>query len=278
MCQVIRPGIGDITWNLFAPAQALREARTAAWRLWIALLSCVLSACAGVPLMSYVMAAAPPPTLAVSGTSARFPLHHIYCIGRNYADHAKEMGAAVDKVRPMFFMKPADAVVTDNADIAYPPATLDLHHEVEMVVALAAGGRDIAPARALECVFGYGVGLDLTRRDLQAAAKSNGHPWDVAKGFDQSAPVSAIHPVAAIGHPAHARLSLAVNGHTRQETDIAAMIYSVAQIIHELSLLWELRPGDLVFTGTPAGVAALQRGDRVRAQLGDFAILEGRIV
>jgi fumarylpyruvate hydrolase len=228
--------------------------------------------------MSYVIAAPALPSLPVAGSDARFPLRRIYCIGRNYADHAKEMGASVDRGQPMFFMKPADAIVTDGADIAYPSATADLHHEVEMVVALAAGGRDIPVERALDCVFGYGVGLDLTRRDLQAAAKAKGHPWDVAKGFDDSAPVSAIHPVAAVGHPRHASLALVVNGETRQQTDIDAMIFPVAAIIHELSKLWELKAGDLIFTGTPAGVAALQRGDHVRAQLGDFARLEGHIV
>ena len=228
--------------------------------------------------MSFIIPVPPPPSVPIAGSDARFPVHRIYCIGRNYADHAKEMGASVERGQPMFFMKPADALVTDGADIAYPSATQDLHHEVEMIVALAAGGRDIPLDRALDCVYGYGVGLDLTRRDLQAAAKAKGHPWDVAKGFDASAPVSAIHPVAKIGHPQSATLSLQVNGETRQHTDIAAMIFPVAAIIHELSKLWELKPGDLIFSGTPAGVAALQQGDRVHAQLGDFATLDGHIV
>jgi len=216
--------------------------------------------------------------IAVHGSTDRFPVHRIYCIGRNYADHAKEMGAAIERSRPMFFMKPADAIVTDGADVPYPPATRELHHEVEMVVALARGGRDIPLDRALDCVFGYGVGLDLTRRDLQTAAKAKGHPWDVAKAFDHSAPVSTLQPVAAIGHPDQARLTLAVNGEMRQQSDIDQMIFSVAEIIHELSKLWTLAPGDLIFTGTPAGVAALQRGDRFRAELERIAILEGRIV
>ncbi len=228
--------------------------------------------------MSYAIVAPALPSLAIAGIDARFPLHRIYCIGRNYADHAKEMGASVERGQPMFFMKPADAIVTDGADIAYPPATQDLHHEVEMIVALASGGRDIPLERARDCVYGYGVGLDLTRRDLQAIAKTKGHPWDVAKSFDDSAPVSAIHPVATIGHPSHALLSLQVNGQTRQQSDIDAMIFPVAAIIHELSKLWELKAGDLIFSGTPAGVAALQRGDHVKARLGDFAILDGHIV
>jgi fumarylpyruvate hydrolase len=227
--------------------------------------------------MTTVIASPSIPTIAVGGRDARFPVHRIYCIGRNYADHAKEMGAAVERSQPMFFMKPADAVVTDGADVPYPSATRELHHEVEMVVALASGGRDIPIDRALDCVFGYGVGLDLTRRDLQAAAKAKGHPWDVAKGFDHSAPVSALQPVAAIGHPSRARLVLTVNDETRQQSDINQMIFGVAEIVHELSKLWTLAAGDLIFTGTPAGVAALQRGDHFRAELEGIAILEGRI-
>ena len=228
--------------------------------------------------MSYVINAGSPASLAVADSNARFPVHRIYCIGRNYADHAKEMGAMVERTQPMFFMKPADAVVTDGADVPYPSATHDVHHEIEMVVALKSGGRDITVQSALDCVFGYGVGLDLTRRDLQAAAKAKGHPWDVAKGFDHSAPVSTIHPVAAIGHPSHCALTLTVNGEMRQRSDIDQMILSVAEIIHELSKLWTLVPGDLIFTGTPAGVAALVRGDRFRAELAGVAALEGRIV
>ncbi|NCT67709.1 MAG: fumarylacetoacetate hydrolase family protein [Rhodanobacteraceae bacterium] len=227
--------------------------------------------------MNYVIPVPAVPSLPVAGSSARFPVHRIYCIGRNYAEHAQEMGAAVERTQPMFFTKPADAVVTDGADVPYPSATQDLHHEVEMVVALAHGGRDIPLEQALDCVFGYGVGLDLTRRDLQAAAKAKGHPWDVAKGFDHSAPVSALQPVAAVGHPQSARLSLEVNGTPRQQADIATMIFPVAAIIAELSKLWALQPGDLIFTGTPAGVAALARGDRFRAELAGIALLEGRI-
>ncbi len=229
--------------------------------------------------MSFVFGLPTVPSLPVTGGGARFPVHRIYCIGRNYADHAKEMGAqAVSRANPVFFMKPADAVVAGGGDIPYPSATRELHHEVEMVVALQGGGRDLDPARALECVFGYGVGLDLTRRDLQAAMKAKGLPWDVAKGFDHSAPVSALRPASEIGHPAHARLSFAVNGKVRQDTDIADMIFAVPEIIAELSRLFELKAGDLVFTGTPAGVGPLVRGDRVTAELHGIAALEGRIV
>jgi fumarylpyruvate hydrolase len=228
--------------------------------------------------MPYVIAAPAPSAVPVAGSSARFPVHRIYCIGRNYAEHAKEMGMVVDRAQPVFFCKPADAIVVDGADVAYPPATADLHHEIEMIVALASGGRDIAVERALDHVFGYGVGLDLTRRDLQAIAKAKGLPWDSAKAFDQSAPVSALQRVADVGHPTSARLTLTVNGGVRQQTDIADMIFSVPEIIHQLSKLWELAPGDLIFTGTPAGVAALQRGDRFRAELEGIAAFESRIV
>jgi fumarylpyruvate hydrolase len=228
--------------------------------------------------MPFAIPAPPQPSVPVQGSAERFPVRRIYCIGRNYAEHAKEMGATVDRTQPMFFLKPADAIVTDGADIAYPPATQDLHHEVEMIVALAQGGRDIPASSALDHVFGYGVGLDLTRRDLQAAAKAKGHPWDAAKGFDQSAPVSALRRAAEIGHPRHARLSLDVNGERRQQTGIDDMIFDVAAIIHELSKLWTLAPGDLIYTGTPAGVAALHRGDQVRAELEGVAVLEARIV
>jgi len=228
--------------------------------------------------MNFPIVAPPVPNIAIAGSDARFPVRRIYCIGRNYAEHAKEMGASVERTQPMFFMKPADAIVTDGADVPYPSATQDLHHEVEMIVALARGGADIARERALDCVFGYGVGLDLTRRDLQAAAKAKGHPWDAAKGFDASAPVSALHRVEEIGHPRQAQLSLDVNGERRQEADIADMIFDVSSIIHELSKLWTLAPGDLVFTGTPAGVAALQRGDRIEAALAGVAHLGARIM
>lgn len=223
-----------------------------------------------------------PPSIAsleVAGNDARFPVHRIYCIGRNYADHAKEMGAeAVNRAQPVFFMKPADAIVAGGGDIAYPSTTKELHHEVEMVLALSGGAHDIAPERALDCVFAYGVGLDLTRRDLQAAAKAKGLPWDAAKGFDHSAPVSALRTTSEIGHPRHAQLSLTVNGELRQHTDIAQMILPVAEIIAELSRLFELQPGDVIFTGTPAGVGPLARGDTFRAELEGIATLEGRIV
>ncbi|MEP6882377.1 MAG: fumarylacetoacetate hydrolase family protein [Dokdonella sp.] len=217
-------------------------------------------------------------SIPVAGTDLRFPVHRIYCIGRNYADHAQEMGAAVDRTNPIFFNKPADAIVIDNDDVPYPSATSQLHHEVEMIVALATGGRDIPVEHALEKIYAYGVGLDLTRRDLQAIAKANGNPWDTAKGFDCSAPVSALHRASEIGHPGNIRLSLRVNEELRQQTDTASMLFNTAEIIHELSKLYELKPGDLIFTGTPAGVAGLVKGDRFRAELEGVAVLEGKIV
>ena len=230
-------------------------------------------------MSEFVFAPAACASVAVAGASARFPVHRIYCIGRNYAEHAKEMGAAVDKEQPIFFMKPADAVVEDGAAIPYPSATSNLHHEVELVAALGRGGRDIAVERALEHVLGYAVGVDLTRRDLQAAAKKAGAPWDTAKGFDQSAPVSAIVPVDALGgHPSRGAIWLDVNGARKQDADLSEMVHSVAEIIAMLSRLYALAPGDLVFCGTPAGVGPLSRGDAFAAGIGDRLRLRGSIV
>ncbi len=219
----------------------------------------------------------PSPTVAVAGSTLRFPVRRIYCVGRNYAEHAREMGAPVDRETPTFFMKPADAVVADGATLAYPRGTSNLHHEVELVVALGSGGNDIEPGAALGHVFGYAVGIDLTRRDLQAAAKAKGLPWDTAKGFDGSAPISAIHRSGKIGHPTHGELAIVVNGEVRQRADIGEMIFDVPAILHELSKLFELAAGDLIFTGTPAGVGPLVRGDRVVATFADTARLELRI-
>ena len=228
--------------------------------------------------MDFVFAPPAAVSVPVAGRRERFPVHRIYCVGRNYAEHAREMGAAPERGTPMFFMKPADALVIDGADVPYPSVTQDLHHEVEMVLALGRGGRDLDATAALDCVWGYGVGLDLTRRDLQAAAKAKGHPWDVAKGFDASAPVSSLRAVSDIGHPRAARLRLTVNGALRQEGDIADMLFGVADIVRELSKLFTLMPGDLVYTGTPAGVAALQRGDAFVATLDGVGECRGRIV
>ncbi|MDH7453318.1 fumarylacetoacetate hydrolase family protein [Luteimonas composti] len=222
------------------------------------------------------------PRIAVRGGGS-FPVRRIYCVGRNFADHAREMGASApaskaERGTPVFFHKPADAVVTDG-HVAYPPGTRDLHHEVELVVAL---GRD-APAGELrledapKLVFGYAVGLDLTRRDLQAAAKAKGLPWDTGKGFDQSAPIGELVPAAEVGELAPRRLSLEVNGQLRQQSTLEQLIWDVPEILHELSKLYALRAGDLVFMGTPAGVSALRPGDACVARLDDVLELRCQV-
>jgi fumarylpyruvate hydrolase len=216
----------------------------------------------------------PRPTVAIEGSTDRYPVHRIYCVGRNYAAHAREMGNDPDREPPFYFMKPADAVVPGGGPVAYPPRTSELHHEVELVAALGKGGSNVAPAEALELVFGYAVGIDLTRRDLQAEAKKQGRPWDTGKSFEQAAPISAIRPAAAIGHPAAGRIWLAVNDELRQQGDIADMIWSVAEAIAELSTYYVLAPGDLLYTGTPSGVGAVARGDRLRAGIDGVGELE----
>jgi fumarylpyruvate hydrolase len=220
----------------------------------------------------------PAPTQAsvpVAGTTARFPVHRIYCVGRNFADHAREMGAEPPpRGQPVFFMKPADAVHADG-DVPYPSGTSDLHHEVELVVAL---GRDaqgvVDPADALDLVYGYTVGLDLTRRDLQAQAKDKRLPWDTAKGFDHSAPIAALVPRREVPTGA---LWLKVNGAERQRAPLTDMLFGVEDVLHELSKLFALRAGDLVYMGTPAGVAALVRGDSFEAGIDGLATLKGCI-
>ena len=227
--------------------------------------------------MNTIIPAPAQPSIPVVGQTARFPVRRIFCIGRNYADHAREMGASVDKANPMFFTKPADAIVTDGADVPYPSATNDLHHEVEMVVALGAGGSDLSVEEAGKLVWGYGIGLDLTRRDLQAQAKAKGAPWDVAKGFDHSAPVSALVPASDVTPDASTRIALEINGELRQEATLGDMLLDVPAILSALSKLFELKAGDIVYTGTPAGVSALVRGDTFRATLDGVATLEGRV-
>lgn len=212
----------------------------------------------------------PPPkpaSLPVLGTDAVFPIHRIYCVGRNYAAHAREMGADPSREPPVFFTKPADAIVpmpTSGAGaVPFPPATENLHHEVELVVALGEGGRDIAAEDASGLIYGYAVGLDLTRRDLQNAAKAVGGPWDMAKAFDHSAPCSALVRAAAIGHPIAGRVQLSVNGALKQQGDLADLIWSVPETIAHLSRLVTLVPGDVIFTGTPEGVGPVARGDHL---------------
>ncbi len=220
-----------------------------------------------------------PPLLPVAGSDYGFPVRRIYCVARNYAEHAREMGAS-GREAPFFFAKPADAVLSVPAGttgtMAYPSRTADLHHEIELVAAIGRGGRDIEVAVAADHVFGYAVGLDMTRRDLQSELKKQGRPWDVAKGFDQSAPIGPIHPAASIGHPRRGAIRLDVNGVERQRGDLADMIWSVAEIVAALSGYFELQPGDLVFTGTPAGVGAVARGDRLDGSvegLGNLSVL-----
>jgi fumarylpyruvate hydrolase len=213
--------------------------------------------------MKYALPPFALPTVEVAGTDERFAVHRIYCVGRNYADHVREMGSDPKRDPPIFFSKPSDAVVANGAPVPYPPQTKNLHHEIELVVAIGRGGRDIPVAAALEHVFGYAVGNDLTRRDLQHAAKNAGAPWDVAKGFDHSAPVTAIRRAADVGHLASGAIWLEVNGEPRQRSDLTEMIWTVPEIVAALSAFFELQPGDLVFTGTPAGVGSVVRGDSI---------------
>jgi fumarylpyruvate hydrolase len=211
------------------------------------------------------------PSVAIAGTDDRFPVRRIFCVGQNYADHAREMGADPTRQDPFFFGKPADAVVGTGSVLRFPSRTGELHHEVELVVALASGGRDVAIAAAPALIFGYGVGIDLTRRDLQAQAKKTGRPWDMAKGFDGSAPLGAL----TTGVPPEAgAIALSVNGQQRQSGDLDQMIWNVAEIIATLSTYVELAGGDLIFTGTPAGVGPVARGETLRATIDGVEPLE----
>jgi len=228
--------------------------------------------------MDYVIQPAERPSVAVEGTAARFPVRRIWCVGRNYADHAREMGADPQRDPPFFFSKPADALMPAGSDVPYPPGTRDLHHEVELVVAIGGAGRDLAPETALSVVYGYAVGNDLTRRDLQAAAKAKGHPWEMAKAFDRSAPITALRQASALGHPTAGAVTLTVNGTLRQKGDLRDMTWSVPEIIAHLSRLVELAPGDLIFTGTPAGVGPVVPGDVMVAEIEGVGRLENRVV
>jgi fumarylpyruvate hydrolase len=221
----------------------------------------------------------PPPirSLTVAGRTERFPVNRVFCVGRNYAAHAREMGKDPDREPPFFFMKPAHAIVdaAQPARVPYPPQTRNFHHEIELVVALARGGRDIPIDRALAHVYGYAVGLDMTRRDLQLEARDRGRPWEFGKSFAQSAPVGALHRVEDVGHPASAVISLHVNGQLRQSSDVSKMIWSVAECIAYLSEYDALEPGDILMTGTPEGVNAVVPGDRMLgsiAGLGDIEV------
>jgi fumarylpyruvate hydrolase len=214
----------------------------------------------------YAIAAPPITTVAVAGTDAVFPVTRVFCVGRNYAEHAIEMGHDPDREPPFFFMKPANAVVPEGT-LAFPTRTEELHHEIELVVALGEGGRDIALERALDHVFGYAVGLDMTRRDMQAVAKKAGRPWDLSKGFDDSAPTGPIRTVEDVGHPERGAVWLRINGEPRQEGDLDQQIWKVPEMISLLSTFVALRPGDLIMTGTPKGVGPVQPGDRLEGHI-----------
>ena len=203
----------------------------------------------------------PTPCVAIAGSDEWFPVHRIYCVGQNYAAHAREMGVNPERNPPVFFMKPADSIAASGSNIAYPPRTGDLHHEIELVAAIGCGGSHIGVEEASEHVFGYAVGIDLTRRDLQSAAKKLGAPWDTAKGFEGAAPISPIHTVDEIGHPESGRIWIGVNGDVRQDANLDELIWSVPEAIADLSTYFTLAPGDLLFTGTPAGVGPVEPGD-----------------
>lgn len=216
---------------------------------------------------TYVIEPATIPTLAVAGTKALFPVHRIYCVGRNFADHAIEMGHDPNKEPPFFFQKNPDTIVPAGTDFPYPGESNDVHHEVELVVALKDGGDNIPLDKALDCVYGYAVGLDMTRRDLQAEAKKAGRPWETGKAFEASAPCGPLHPVSEVGHPTEGAIWAKVNGKVRQTGDLNQMIWKVPEMISYLSRLFTLKPGDLIFAGTPAGVGAIVRGDEMVAHV-----------
>ena len=228
--------------------------------------------------LTYVIDPPAIPSLPVTGDIRRFAVNRIFCVGRNYADHAREMGHDPDREPPFFFMKPASAILADGKDMTYPSLSNDVHHEVELVVAIAKGGVNIPSQNALEHIYGYGVGLDMTRRDLQGEAKKMGRPWDTGKAFDQSAPCGAITPVVQWGHPDKGSVTLLVNGEIRQEGDLNQLIWNVPDVIASLSSLFTLEPGDLIFTGTPAGVGPVKKGDVLEAKIDGLPTLNTKII
>ena len=226
---------------------------------------------------NYVVQPAAIPTLPVAGTDQVFPIRRVYCVGRNYAEHAIEMGHDPNREPPFFFQKNPDNVVSDGR-FPYPPKTSDVHHEIELVVALAKGGADIPAEKALDCVYGYAVGLDMTRRDLQGEAKKMGRPWDTGKGFEFSAPCSDLTRASTLGHPTTGRIWLDVNGETKQQGDLADLIWSIPEMIAYLSTLFTLRAGDLIMTGTPAGVGPVKRGDVMSGGVDGVATITAKVV
>lgn len=227
-------------------------------------------------MAEYVFAPPVQPAVPVEGASALFPVRRILCVGRNYAAHRAEMGGD-DREPPFFFAKPADAIVPPGRNARYPSATANLHHEVELVAALGAGGADVSVEAAMSLVFGYAVGVDLTRRDLQARAKDKGQPWEASKGFDASAPIGVIRPAALCGN-VQGRIRLTVNGETRQDASVADMIWSLPEIIAQASRLWRIEAGDLIYTGTPEGVGPLVRGDVVHGEIEGVGALDFKVV
>jgi len=228
--------------------------------------------------MAYVIPAPTVTALPVIGSDDEFPIHRIYCVGRNYADHAREMGHDPDREEPFFFMKSPDNVMAGGGDFPYPAKSKDVHHEMELVVALKSGGDNIPEDKALDCVFGYAAGLDMTRRDLQGQMKKAGRPWEIGKSFEYSAPCSALNPAAAIGHPEQGRVWLEVNGEVRQDGDINQLIWNVAESISYLSGLFTLAPGDLIFTGTPAGVGPVVKGDKLHGTIAGVGEIDITVV
>ena len=227
--------------------------------------------------MEFVIAPPSQPHVPIKGSKAVFPVHRIYCVGRNYAAHAIEMGGDPNRDPPFFFQKNADNLVLTET-FPYPPASNDVHHEIELVVALKSGGVDIPLSRALDCVYGYAVGLDMTRRDLQGKAKDLGRPWEVGKAFESSAPCSALVPASEVGHPAEGAIWLDVNGKRRQTGDLNQMIWKVPEMISYLSGLFTLQPGDVIFSGTPSGVGAVSRGDVLHGHIDGVGDLKVKVV
>jgi len=223
--------------------------------------------------MAYAFDPAPPVVIPVVGSSVLFPVHRVYCVGRNYAEHAREMGSDPDKEPPFFFAKAADQVTTDGK-FPYPPGTKDVHYEMELCVCLKSGGIDIRPEDALSHVYGYALGLDMTRRDLQNQAKKTGRPWEVGKMVEKSAPMTAIVSAEKIGHPKKGRIWLDVNGATKQDSDIDQMIWDVPNQIAFLSQLWTLQAGDIIMTGTPAGVGPCKKGDVLKGGVDGVGTIE----
>jgi len=225
--------------------------------------------------MKYAIQPAELPALPITDSENKFPVRRIYCVGRNYRAHAIEMGSDPDREPPFFFMKPADAIVQNGETIPYPPMTDNFHHEIELVVAIGVGGTDIADENALDHAWGYGVGIDLTRRDLQEEAKKSGRPWDMGKGFDKSAPCTALRPVSDVGHPTTGAIWIKVNGEMKQKSSLDLHIWNVQETISYLSRLVELQPGDLIYMGTPEGVGPVQAGETMEGHIdgvGDLRI------